>query len=133
MVLPIRLHQSVSQVTGVKRHSLPAGEGVANLAKQIRAEWNFLSPEEQAAKVIELEGRVSRLPEGTPGLEKTKRLAEELHFQFVFPIVRDLRGSFTKTIRDLAREISRTQSVQLLKTLSLTQQKEVIAAARGGA
>lgn len=95
---------------------------VTALATEIKQQWDELEPEALAGKIVDLEMLASQ---DFPGVAKIRRIAENYHFQFVFPIVRDLR-TFSKTIKNLASEILRTNSTLPFQRLSPTQQKEIL-------
>lgn len=100
-----------------------------NLYKSIRKDWDNLEPEELAEKIVDLEERVSQLKESSPAVEKIKKQAERLHFQFVFPIVLELEKgshSFAGTVQGIAQKILKTQSLQPMHELSEGQKREVL-------
>lgn len=112
------------------------------LADRIQNQWSVLSPGELAEQIVELEGRVALLSGHSPQVESIRRLAEHLHFQFVFPIVLELSQAplpdmpyqFARTVHEVAKQIIKTQSLMPIKQLSSHQIDEVMrfAAARMG-
>jgi Txe/YoeB family toxin of Txe-Axe toxin-antitoxin module len=96
---------------------------VSSLAKEINKQWDALDPYALAEKIVTLQETI----EGTsfPGIEKMRQLADNFHFQFVFPVVRDFR-SFAKSIKKVANEILKTNSLAPFYQLSPTQQKEIL-------
>lgn len=115
---------------------------VRQLADRIQNQWNELSPGELAEQIVDLEGRVALLTGNSPQVESIRRLAEHLHFQFVFPIVLELSKAppegmpvhFARTVHNVAKRIIQTQSLAPISELSSRQIDEVMRfAARGGA
>lgn len=112
-----------------------------DLSKKIQSDWNNLTPSELAEKIIDLEGKVALLEGSTPAIEKIKKQAEHLHFQFVFPVALELSNapeaempfSFARSINCVAKEILQTQSLEPLKELSDRQIDEIMKIARSGA
>jgi hypothetical protein len=108
---------------------------VQELLKAIEREWNELSPEELADKIVDFETRVAQLPENLPAAKKLKKEAARLHFQFVFPITLELENgefSFAKAIHKLEKEMFDLQSLTPFQELNETQKREVLEIALGG-
>lgn len=111
------------------------------LSKRISREWNLLTPSELAEHIIDLEGKVTQLEKGTSvNTAKIKLAAQKLHFQFVFPIVLELKrapeanmpDSFARTVQSVAKQILQTNSLDPIKRLSSVQIDEMMRYARGG-
>ena len=114
---PISPRDRITQVVDAKRSA-------TDLFKKIVSGWNSLPPPELAEQIIDLEGRVAHLPEGSP----LKKKAERLHFQFVFPLALDIvqKSSFVRIINRAAARVFQTQSLTHLQELNPTQQREVL-------
>lgn len=97
------------------------------LQQRIQKDWDQLDPYELAELVVELQGRVALLEGSSSAIEKIKKQAELLHFQFVFPIVLELdkKGGFAKEVDRIAKEIFQRQSLQPFGQLDPIQQKEI--------
>lgn len=103
---------------------------VKNLARFIQTNWNSLELEDLAEKIIDLENKVSLLPQDGVHQE-VDRLARRLHFKFVFPIAAELEVSpkmisFAKTVLEMANRILKSGSVEPFKELNSRQQYEVM-------
>jgi len=108
----------------LKPPALPTlAERVSKLAKEIETQWEALAPEALAEKIIDFQDCLSL--ENFPGVKKMRQLADNYHFQFVFPIVRDFK-EFAKSIGEVANEILKTNSLAPFSSLSPTQQKEIL-------
>ncbi len=128
---------------GLRGRAVTPLDFASDLSKRIRRDWNTLNPEELAEKLIDLEERVAHLTETSPGVDKIKKQAEHLQFQFVFPVALELEPtssgklmppSFAKTIYQFAKQVFQNQSLEAFQILSATQQREIIRiAARGEA
>lgn len=119
---------------GLQGRAVSQLQQIKNLYKSVQQEWNELSPEDLAEKIIDLEGRVSELTGSSAAIDKIKKQVEHLHFQFVFPIVLELeRGksdeimppSFAKVIDGIAKEVLQKNSLQPLNQLNPAQLGEV--------
>lgn len=88
--------------------------------------WNDLVPEELAEEIIDIKDRAS--PLNNPQLTKQ---VEGLHFQFVFPILPDLK-LFTAEIHRAAQRVLKGQTPAPFQELSQTQQQEILRNAIGG-
>lgn len=114
---------------------------VRELSRKIQDQWNELEPSDLAELIIDFEGKVELLEGNAPQVEAIRKLAERLHFQFVFPIVLELARkpipgmpySFARTINQIAKEILLTQSLEPIEQLNQTQKGETIRfAGKGG-
>ncbi len=111
------------------------------LAKRIRRDWNVYHPSELAEQIVDLEGKVALLEGTSPAIDRIKKVAERLHFQFVFPIVLELSQipdpkmptSFARVIHNAAKQVLETQSWESLKQFNAVQVEEFFRYARGGA
>ena len=112
------------------------------LAKEIQNTWDSLELEVLASKIVSLEDKVSQITEMTPEVEKVKRFAEHLHFQFVHPVTKELEEardktkmpfSFVQSIKEIADQVIHTNSVAPFNKLTRIQQREIyrFAGARG--
>ncbi|MBX7066231.1 MAG: hypothetical protein K1X28_03265 [Parachlamydiales bacterium] len=107
---------------------------VRELARRIQKQWNELTPGELAEQIVDLEGRVALLEGNSPQVESIRRLAEHLHFQFVFPIVLELARaplpgmpySFARTINEIAKQVLSAQSLEPIKQLNPVQIDEIM-------
>ena len=99
-------------------------EGLRELANRIKTQWDRKTPEELASEIIDLEDRVA-LAKETPGMAKVRKVAEDLHFQFVSPLVRDFKA-FAKRIHQTTAKILREDSIAPFNALSPTQKREII-------
>jgi hypothetical protein len=95
-------------------------------ASSLIERWNTLVPEEIAEEIIDIKDRAS--PLNNPQLTKQ---VEDLHFQFVFPIIPDL-NSFATEIQKAAQRVLKTQTPAAFQELSQTQQQEILRNAVGG-
>jgi hypothetical protein len=100
-------------------------QGVKLLARKISKVWDSLELDDLAEQIIDLEGKASRLDVATPGAEKVQRLAEHLHFKFVFPIVAEVEGGFAKEIKRSANDVL-AGSPDAFNELNARQQAEIM-------
>lgn len=136
--LPVHLQKG-----GLRDKNVTLLQQAKDLSKAIKKEWNELEPEALAEQIIALEDKVSLLKESSPEVEKIRKQAEHLHFQFVFPVVLEMDASpsggymplsFARSVHTTANEILKKNSTAPFKELSSTQQREVLRfATRGGA
>ncbi len=102
-----------------------------DLVRFIRKEWDHLSVEELAGKLIDLQDRVSLLSkESSSAIEKVHKQAEHLYFQFLFPVAAEVEKervySLAKNIHDAAHRTLTAGSLAPFQELSVTQRREVI-------
>ncbi len=125
-----------SQKGGLRDRNITLLKEASDLSRAIKKDWNELEPEALAERIIELEDKVALLKESSPAIDKIKKQAEHLHFQFVFPIVLETKAavpnSFARNIYEKAREILKKNSTAPFKELSRTQQYEVTQLIRKG-
>jgi hypothetical protein len=126
----------VVKQTGLQGRFVTKLSEANQLAKRIRHDWNFLPPEELAERIIDLENRVAEFKESSPAVDKIKKQAEHLHFQFVFPVVLELQEpgksmppTFARTIHQAANQVFKSHSLQPFQQLNSTQQREILAIA----
>lgn len=125
-----------TKAAGLQGRSVAVLRDAKELSKHIRGDWNLLEPEELAEKIIALEDKVALIKEMSPEVAKIKKQAEQLHFQFVFPIVLELDPSmphsFVKEVNQVAKRILKEQSIfPFNENLNSVQQREVIRYAGG--
>ncbi len=129
------------KVSQIGLPKLPQRGGLANremvllketseLSKYIQMDWDSLDPAELAKMIIVLKDRVALFSGVSPAIEKIKKEADRLHFQFVFPVVLELdknsaSPSFAKTIHNLADKILKQGSVEPFSLLNQRQMQEV--------
>lgn len=123
-------------VGGLKGRRVTLLDEAKNLSQQIGKMWKEWSPEEWAEKIIDLEGKVSRLEGSSPAIDKVKRAAEHHHFEFVFPAAFDLKESvsisFARNIHKMAKAVLQSQSLEQFHSLNRVQKQEVMRYASGG-
>ncbi len=128
---------SIDPKTGLRGRQIALLKEAGELAKKIKSDWNLLAPEELAERIIELENKISLFEETTPEIEKVKKQAEHLHFQFVFPIALEVSvseqsiPSFAKAVHQAANQIFKTHSLHAFHVLSRVQKEEVMRYAGG--
>lgn len=120
---PVRSTQRAEAPSKIPTKTQKLAERVSSLAKEIHKQWDAMDPQTLAEKIINLQDNI----EGAsfPGVQKMKKLADNFHFQFVFPIARDVR-SFAKSIEKVAEQVLKTNSIAPFLRLSPTQQKEIL-------
>ena len=106
-----------------------------SLAGKIQRKWNLLAPPELADEIIALEDRVAQITGSSLEVEKIRKLANLLHFQFVFPVALDVMVSFKRAVEKVAREVWQTGSLYaFLHEFNGIQQNETLRyAVMGGA
>lgn len=111
-----------------------------DLAKHIRSKWDEMTPEQLAEQIIALEDKVALIQESSPAVEKVRKQAQHLHFQFVFPVAKEMDGappegempvSFARMIYKAARDVFKTNSVHAFNDLNGVQRREVMRYAAG--
>ena len=129
-----RVEDAVEMPLVQKNRDVQILEVAGQLIRKIQKNWDMLSPYELAEEIIDLEGKVALIEGTDPKIEKVKRQAERLHFQFVFPVVLELDSSpksgmpytFARAVHTLAKEIFKKQSIGPLKDLNPAQINEVM-------
>lgn len=112
----------------------------SDLSRYIKRKWDEMTPEELAEKIIDLEDKVALIKETSPSIEKVRKQAQHLHFQFVFQVAREMDAapsesampvSFARMIYNAAHKVFETNSVAAFQGLNGMQQREVMRYAAG--
>lgn len=124
---------------GIRGKDVQLLSDATQLAKRIRRSWNELTPPELAEQIIELEARVVQLKGASLEEEKIRKVAQHLHFQFVFPMALELDAdpthglfSFAREVYEVAKQVFKNQSMHLFYRLNSIQQHETLRYAMGG-
>ncbi len=128
---------SPAKTTAEKVAQLP-GMQVLREAKQIQRDWNRLDPSALAERIIDLEDKVKGLEGSNATIDRVRKIAERLHFQFVFPVALELSTapeagmpfSFARVVHSVAKQVLQNGSAEPMKQLSPEQISEVMRFAR---
>lgn len=109
------------------------------LYQKIQKNWNVYDPAELSQHITDLVDKVSLIKGKSVAVEKMRKVAEKLYFQFVFPVALELNEatdsntpfSFARTVYDVAEDVFVTQSLLPMGQFNAIQNAEIIRYARG--
>lgn len=134
-----KARQIGEKITAPKKEGVSSGRKMAQLVvtdelaarvSKLNKHWDEMELEDIAEEIVDLETRVSLLDANDPAAAKIQAAVQGLHFQFVFPITRELKSdgdfSFVQEINRLGKQIIQQNSLQPLQSLDPLQWKEVL-------
>lgn len=112
-------------------------EHIETLYRDTLENWDSLELSDLAERILELEEKMARFQGSSKEIAKWQRRVEDLHFQFLFPIVLELKASTNRQMISFA-DIIHQMAQNILKDplfpidLSPEQMREVHRYAKGG-
>ncbi|HSX26423.1 MAG TPA: hypothetical protein VLE89_05385 [Chlamydiales bacterium] len=109
---------------------LAATDDLASRVSALDKHWDEMEPEALAESIVDLENRVALLDGEDPVARKVQERVQRFHFEFVFPITRELKTegefSFVKEINQIAAQILKQNSLLPFTQLAPEQQRSIL-------
>ncbi|MES2273137.1 MAG: hypothetical protein V4487_02975 [Chlamydiota bacterium] len=106
--------------------------------EELEIQWNYLPPDEIAEKLLALQERASVISadDASPRVQKicieAKKQLEILHFEFVFPLAKELNchslePTFASRLEHIAARMRKEHSLNAFQSLDPLQQRQILA------